>query len=61
MGVAQKEDEEERIDEQDIFDRVVFFLAALTRAYKNFLFENPPFCPSRQGGDEGERGSEEGA
>ena len=30
VGVAQKEDEEERIDEQDIFDRVVFFLAAIT-------------------------------
>jgi hypothetical protein len=26
---AQKEDEEESIDEQDIFDRVVFFLAAI--------------------------------
>src|SRR5689334_1745099 len=30
VGVAQKEDEEERIDEQDIFHRVVFFLAAIT-------------------------------
>ena len=30
VGVAQKEDDEERIDEQDIFDRVVFFLAAIT-------------------------------
>ena len=34
IGVAQKEDEEQGIDEQDIFDRVVFFLAAITR----FLF-----------------------
>ena len=30
IGVAQKEDEEQGIDEQDIFDRVVFFLAAIT-------------------------------
>jgi hypothetical protein len=29
VGVAQKEDDKERIDEQDIFHRVVFFLAAL--------------------------------
>ena len=30
VGVAQKEDDEERIDEQDIFDGVVLFLAAIT-------------------------------
>jgi hypothetical protein len=30
IGVAQKEDQEESIDEQDIFDRVVLFLAAIT-------------------------------
>ncbi len=30
VGVAQKEDREEGIDEQDIFDRVVLFLAAIT-------------------------------
>src|SRR6266568_4736507 len=30
VGVAQKEDDEERIDEQHIFDSVVLFLAALT-------------------------------
>src|SRR5262249_17449054 len=30
VGVAQKEDDEERIDEQDIFHRMVFFLAAIT-------------------------------
>jgi hypothetical protein len=34
MGVAQKEDEEERIDQQDIFYGVVSFLPAITR----FLF-----------------------
>src|SRR5438093_1601777 len=31
VGVAQQEDEEQGIDEQDIFDRVVSCLAALTR------------------------------
>ena len=30
VGVAQKEDREQGIDQQDIFDRVVFFLAAIT-------------------------------
>ena len=30
MGVAQKEDEEQGVDQQDIFDRMVLFLAALT-------------------------------
>jgi hypothetical protein len=30
VGVAQKEDREEGIDEQDIFDGVVFFLPAIT-------------------------------
>ena len=34
IGVTEKEEEEQRIDEQDMFDRVVAFLAALTR----FLF-----------------------
>src|SRR5215475_11568257 len=36
VGVAQKEDDEQGIDEQDIFDRVVFFLAAITL----FLFSS---------------------
>src|SRR2546427_11743947 len=31
IGVTEKEDHEEGIDEQDIFDRVVLFLAAITR------------------------------
>jgi len=34
VGVAQKEDREEGIDQQDIFDGVVFLLPAITR----FLF-----------------------
>ena len=31
VGRTQKEDGEQGIDQQDIFDRVVFFLAAITR------------------------------
>jgi hypothetical protein len=31
IGVTGKKDEEQGIDEQDIFHRGVFFLAALTR------------------------------
>jgi len=30
VGVAQKEDDEQGIDEQDIFDRVILFLPAIT-------------------------------
>ena len=30
IGVTEKEDREGRIDEQDIFHRVIFFLAAIT-------------------------------
>jgi hypothetical protein len=30
VGVAQKEDEEQGIDQQDIFDRVILFLPAIT-------------------------------
>src|SRR4030095_16279814 len=30
VGVAQKEDDEQGIDEQDVLERVVFFLAAIT-------------------------------
>ena len=34
VGVAQKQDREEGVDQQDIFDRMVSFLTAITR----FLF-----------------------
>jgi hypothetical protein len=46
-GVAQKEDEEESIDEQDIFDRVISFLAAITcRLCRRVLgADDPPFRP----------------
>src|SRR6266446_560093 len=46
-GIAQKEDQEEGIDEQDIFDGMVSFLATITF----FLFsrvlgaDDPPFRP----------------
>jgi hypothetical protein len=30
IGITEKEDDEQGIDEQDIFDGVVFFLAAIT-------------------------------
>jgi len=30
IGITEKEDEEQRIDQQDIFDRMVLFLAAIT-------------------------------
>src|SRR5262245_49962106 len=41
-GVTEKEDREGRIDEQDIFHRVVFFLAAIT----------PRLCSSVLGADD---------
>jgi hypothetical protein len=31
IGVTEKEDDEQSIDEQDIFDRMIPFLAAITR------------------------------
>ena len=60
VGVAQKEDDEERIDAQDIFDGVVFFLAAITL----FLFsrvlgaDDTPFRPVM--GTRGEAGAAAG-
>jgi hypothetical protein len=47
VGVAQKEDDEERIDEQDIFDGVVSFLAVITRLLFSRVLgaDNPPFRP----------------
>ena len=33
VGVAQKEDDEQRIDQEDIFDRVVLFLPAINLLY----------------------------
>ena len=47
VGVAQNEDDEESIDEQDIFDGVVLFLAAITcRLCRRVLgTDDPPFRP----------------
>src|SRR5262249_5297628 len=47
VGGDQKEDEEERIDEQDIFHRVVFFLAAITIGLFSRVLgaDNTPFSP----------------
>ena len=47
VGIAQKEDREQGIDEQDIFDRVVFFLAPITvRLFRRVLgADDAPFRP----------------
>src|SRR6266487_339270 len=61
VGVAQKEDREQGINQQNIFDGVVLFLAAITR----FLFsrvlgaDNAPFGPVM--GKRGESGAAMGA
>jgi hypothetical protein len=60
IGIAQKEDREEGIHEQDIFDGIVFLLAAITR----FLFgrvlgaDDAPFRPVM--GKRGETGAAAG-
>ena len=47
VGVAQKEDDEQGIDEQDIFDGVVLFLAAITRRLFSRVLgaDDAPFGP----------------
>src|SRR5262245_47089747 len=47
IGVAQKEDEQQGIDEEHIFYRVVLFLAALTRRLFSRVLgaDNPSFHP----------------
>jgi hypothetical protein len=57
VGVAQQEDDEERIDEQDICDGVVFFLAALTRGLCSSVWgaDDVPFRPVM--GTRGEAGA----
>src|SRR5499427_9829039 len=44
-GVAQQEDEEQGIDSQDVFDGMVFCLAALTRGLFSRVLgaDDPPF------------------
>src|SRR5215510_11975667 len=47
IGVTQKEDEEQRIDEEHVFYRMVFFLAALTRGLFSRVLgaDDPLFRP----------------
>jgi len=47
IGVTEKEDEKQGIDEQDIFHRVVFFLAAITRGLFSRVLgaDDAPFRP----------------
>ena len=60
VGVAQKEDDEQGIDEQDIFDRVVFFLAAITLCLFSRVLgaDDAPFGPVM--GKRGEAGAAAG-
>src|SRR5438094_1616107 len=60
VGVAQKEDDEESIDEQDIFDGVVLFLAALTLGLFSRVLgaDDAPFGPVM--GTRGEAGAAAG-
>src|SRR5262245_30195650 len=60
VGVAQKEDDEQGIDEQDIFHHVVFFLAAITgRLFRSVLgADDAPFGPVM--GKRGEAGAAAG-
>src|SRR5437870_7469744 len=56
VGVAQKEDEEQGIDEQDIFDRVVSFLATIPCRLRSRVLgaDDTPFGPVMgQRGDAG--------
>src|SRR5713101_9876688 len=47
VGVTEEEDDEQGIDEQDIFDRVVLFLAAITRGLFSRVLgaDDTPFGP----------------
>jgi hypothetical protein len=47
VSVAQKEDDEQGIDEQDIFDGVISFLPTITRLLCNRVLgaDDPPFGP----------------
>jgi hypothetical protein len=60
VGVTQKEDREGGIDEQDVFDGVVFFLAALTVGLFNRVLgaDDAPFRPVM--GKRGEAGAAAG-
>src|SRR4029450_5061062 len=57
VGIAQKEDREQGIDEQDIFDGVVFFLPAITLLLftRGLGADDAPFGPVM--GKRGEAGT----
>ena len=61
IRVTEKEDDEQGIHEQDIFDGVVFFLAAITRGLFSRVLgaDNAPFRPVM--GTRGESGAATGA
>ena len=45
IGIAEEEDEEQGVDEEHIFYRMVFFLAAITRGLLRRVLgaDDPPF------------------
>jgi hypothetical protein len=60
-GVPEEKDEKQGVDEQDMFDGVVFFLAALTRGLVSRVLgaDTAPFRPGM--GTRGESGAATGA
>src|SRR5215813_12683901 len=60
VGIAQKEDREEGIDEQDVFDGVIFFLPAITLLLftRGLGADDAPFGPVM--GKRGEAGTTAG-
>src|SRR5438093_13592111 len=60
IGIAQEEDDKQSVDEQDIFDRMVLFLAAITcRLFRRVLgTDDTPFRPVM--GKRGEAGAAAG-
>jgi len=60
-GLTEKEDREQGIDEQDIFDRMVLFLAAITRGLFSRVLgaDDAPFGPVM--GKRGDAGTTAGA
>src|SRR5262245_27315677 len=61
VGVAQEEDEEEGLDQQDIVDRVISFLAAITRRLcSRVLGADDPSCRPVMG-NRGDAGAATGA
>jgi hypothetical protein len=60
IGITEKEDGEQGIDEQNIFDGVVFFLAAITLSLFNRVLgaDDAPFGPVM--GKRGESGATTG-